>query len=389
MDGVLDTPADAAAKRLRPVLIAASILLVVVLAFFAWQVVQSLSDQREDLEQRFNDRAEVAASVNEALFSLATQQQMATYAAQFGGDEIDPAALERRVEQQNAIYAQIADAQGEILAETKNAPDRPVTELPHYQKALKSGRTEYSSLMDGPGGVVILEAATPFKTQTGVRVDITASPGAIVANFLNGFLSKLPSVNNARSYVVDPEQNIVASPGAKIEPGAELPDEELAKALETADSGSYGDNRYYTSAPIDGTPWRIVLSASKDDLYDSIDNTTPWLILGAFVLAALGGLLLLWRVLVASTELARAELSRRHALEINDNVVQRLVIAKYALDRGATETSQQKLAETLRETQQLVTSLLEQKDIVPGSLRREEPAPTEGPPAPPEARRPL
>ena len=88
------------------------------------------------------------------------------------------------------------------------------------------------------------------------------------------------------------------------------------------------------------------------------------------------------RVLQKNAALERADLSRQHALEINDNVVQRLVLAKYALDRGATETSQQKLAETLRETQQLVTSLLEEKEIRPGSLRREAPAGTEGPPEP-------
>jgi hypothetical protein len=91
-------------------------------------------------------------------------------------------------------------------------------------------------------------------------------------------------------------------------------------------------------------------------------------------------MVLLWRVLISNAELQRADLSRRHALEINDNVVQRLVLAKYALDRGATETSQQKLAETLRETQQLVTSLLEEREITPGALRRDAPAETEGRP---------
>src|SRR3954469_15370104 len=94
------------------------------------------------------------------------------------------------------------------------------------------------------------------------------------------------------------------------------------------------------------------------------------------------GMFLIRRVLLANAELERADLSRKHALEINDNVVQRLVLAKYALDRGATETSQQKLAETLRETQQLVTSMLEERDIAPGALRRDAPAEAEGRPDP-------
>jgi len=389
MEGTPNTPTgDAVARRLRPVLTAASLVLVLLLAFFAWQLLQSQSDQRQDLEERFTDRADVAASVNEALFSLATSQQMAADVAQFGGETVDAAALRRRVAQNNSIYAQIVDAEGKVLAEAGNPPDRDPASLPHYRKALRSGRTEYSSLIEGPNGTPILEGATPFRTPNGVRVDISGSPGAVIASFLNGFLRQLPNVDNARSYVVDDQEKLVAAPGTKIAAGADLPDRELATAINGGRSGTYGDSRYFTSSPIEGTPWRIVLGATQDDLYEPIDRTTPWLILAAFVLAAVGGVFLLWRVLVASTELARAELSRRHALEINDNVVQRLVIAKYALDRGATETSQQKLAETLRETQQLVTSLLEQKEIVPGALRREIAAPTEGPPPPPEARRP-
>jgi hypothetical protein len=129
----------------------------------------------------------------------------------------------------------------------------------------------------------------------------------------------------------------------------------------------------------------VVLSTSKSKLYASVngtERTIPWLIFAAFALVAAGGLFLFRRVLIANSQLQRAELSRVHALEINDNVVQRLVVAKFAFERGDTDTSRERLAETLRETQQLVTSLLEQKEIAPGVLRRAGPAPTERPPAP-------
>jgi hypothetical protein len=128
-----------------------------------------------------------------------------------------------------------------------------------------------------------------------------------------------------------------------------------------------------------------VLSTSKSKLYASVNGsqrTIPWLIFLAFAFVATVGLILFRRVLVATAELQRAELSRMHAIEINDNVVQRLVVAKYALDRGATESSQAKLSETLREAQGLVTSLLEEKDIGPGVLRRGGAAPTDRPPEP-------
>ena len=147
----------------------------------------------------------------------------------------------------------------------------------------------------------------------------------------------------------------------------------LAAAIRGDQQGPYGDGRYFASAPVGGSPWRVVLTTTKDDLYESVNGsqrTIPWLIFAAFALVAGAGLLLFRRVLVSNAKLQRAELNRMHALEINDNVVQRLVVAKLALERGATETSQEKLAETLQETQQLVTSLLEEKEIAPGVLRR-------------------
>ncbi|MFL5840788.1 MAG: hypothetical protein ACJ77Z_10115 [Thermoleophilaceae bacterium] len=378
---------DAAIRRLRPAFIGGTALLVLLLVFFAYSLAHSQAQQRRDLEKRFKDRADVAAVVNESIFKLASSGAMAADASQFGAKTVPAAALEQRAAQNDQVYSQIVAADGTGLATTQAAPGRDPLGEPHVKKALTSGRTEYSSIMRGPGGIPIIETATAFKTPFGVRLDVTGVKAKPVADFLNAFLTKLPSVADAQSYVIDPSGKLIASPGSKIRPGAELPDRALAAAASKRDSGAYGDGRYFASAPIPSSPWRIVLSASEDSLYSTINGSErilPWVIFAAFVAAVAFGLFLLRRVLVANTELERAELSRRHALEINDNVVQRLVVAKYALDRGATEASQQKLAETLRETQQLVTSLLEQKDIAPGSLRRETPAGTEGPPAPPE-----
>jgi hypothetical protein len=241
-------------------------------------------------------------------------------------------------------------------------------------------------VLPGPGGAAKFETAAAFRTRYGTRVVLSGVRGPLLAAFVNGFLANLPNVAHADSYVIDRNGRIVGSPGSRALPGSPIPDRALAAAVVKQRTGSYDGDRYFTSAAIAGTPWRIVLSASKSNLYSSVNGaqrTVPWIIFAAFVLTAVLGLLLLRRVLLANTQLQRAELSRVHALEINDNIVQRLVVAKYALDRGATGTSQEKLAETLQEAQQLVNSLLEEKDIRPGVLRREEPAGTEGPPPPP------
>jgi hypothetical protein len=212
---------------------------------------------------------------------------------------------------------------------------------------------------------------------------LAATNAMVLSYFLNGFLSQVPNVASATSYVLDSNGKVVGTTAKGVRPGTALPDRELADSLAKHRSGSYGDDRYFSSAPLLSSPWVVALSTAKDNLYATVngsERTIPWLIFAAFALMAIAGLVLLRRVLVTNAQLQRAELSRVHALEINDNVVQRLVVAKLALERGATETSREKLAETLQEAQQLVTSLLEEKEIGPGVLRRSEAAPTNKPP---------
>jgi hypothetical protein len=371
--------ADAAAKRLRPAFAAASALLVLLLAVFGYALARSQHQQRSDIDKRFNDRAKVAATVNESLFSLASSSVRPTDIQRFGGKTVDQRALDQRTAVQQQFYAAILSSDGRVLAKS-GAPPADLESHPNVKEALRSKAAVYSSLMKGPNGAISIESALAFPTKYGVRLDVSAGRADALAQFLNSFLTKLPNVADAKSYVIDNTGKVIATPGAASRPGVSLPDKDLAKAIATRMQGDYDSDRYFTSSAITGTPWRIVLTAAKSNLYSSVETTLPWLIFGVFVVVALVGMLLLWRVLIANAELQRADLSRRHALEINDNVVQRLVLAKYALDSGATETSQQKLAETLRETQQLVTSLLEEREITPGSLRRDAPAETEGQP---------
>jgi hypothetical protein len=73
----------------------------------------------------------------------------------------------------------------------------------------------------------------------------------------------------------------------------------------------------------------------------------------------------------------------RQALEINDNIVQGLSVAKYALDQGKDETSKQAVEDTLKKARALITELLgEQGSEVelakPGELRRQRPATVTG-----------
>jgi len=68
----------------------------------------------------------------------------------------------------------------------------------------------------------------------------------------------------------------------------------------------------------------------------------------------------------------------RQALEINDNIVQGLTVAKYAMTIGANDHSQQAIEDTLRRAREIITDLLGEPgtaiQLGPGDLRRVEPA---------------
>ena len=73
-----------------------------------------------------------------------------------------------------------------------------------------------------------------------------------------------------------------------------------------------------------------------------------------------------------------AELNRKRALELNDEVVQGLSVATYAFGSGEISTAQRAIAHTLQAARQIVSDLLvasgDGRPIGPGDLVRERPA---------------
>ena len=113
-----------------------------------------------------------------------------------------------------------------------------------------------------------------------------------------------------------------------------------------------------------------------------------WIIFAAFALALLAGLFLLHRVSATATELQKRELNERHAVEINDNIIQGLALAKYQLQVGEGEASAEQVSQTLREAQRLVSGLLGDAEVQAGQLRREIAAETNRPEEPPPEAQP-
>jgi hypothetical protein len=74
----------------------------------------------------------------------------------------------------------------------------------------------------------------------------------------------------------------------------------------------------------------------------------------------------------AEQGLAAARLARRQATELNDNVVQGLALAKYALARGDAETAARMIDGTLGQARRMISDLIGAEPVEPGDLRREQ-----------------
>ncbi|HWC14182.1 MAG TPA: hypothetical protein VG929_06260 [Actinomycetota bacterium] len=96
------------------------------------------------------------------------------------------------------------------------------------------------------------------------------------------------------------------------------------------------------------------------------------------LLGALGALANLAMERVASgdlrVQLEKANLRRQQALEINDNIVQGLAVAKYSFDLGQTEKAHEAIEGTLVAARAIISELLEdlgsEMDFAPGTLTR-------------------
>jgi hypothetical protein len=369
--------------RLRTLSVVASAMAVIVLVVLGYLIADSQSKARHDLERRFRDRAAVSAALTQAIFATAATSAQGDAADRLGGRRVSEAALEATARRGNLLYARVLDAHGKVLAATRSAPPLApgAAAAPWVARARRTFTAQLSDVIPGRGKGGALEWAIPFRGPTGPRMQVSGIDERLVSGFLAGFLRRLPNFAlGASSSVLDSHGRIVGSPTRGTRPGGRLPDAALLTALRKRPEGGYRSDggRFFTSALVPGSSWRVVLSSSRDHLYASVNGTrrtVPWLVFGTLAIALAAGLVLLRRVATATSVLERQELNQRHAMQINDNVLQRLTLAKYAMERGDDVVSRDRLVETMREAQDLINQLLGEGEVRPGALRRDPGAP--------------
>ncbi len=368
-------------NRLRAITLGGALLAALILGVFAYLLADAHSEDKEEAEERFRNVAAVSASVTNGIFQASFQSTQMQAAEEFSGPVEDDAVVEF-AEQGQSRYTAIYDARGRLLGATPGTPPPG----PAVDTARKTGQPRLSDVM-GAGEDATVDFVIPYETPSGRRIFVEGLPMKPFADFLAQSLGQLPTFADAETAMVDSNGVVLGGDNLSAPVGERLEDAQLLTALEADQYGHYGGDRYFASGTIEDSPFKIVLDTSESELYESISGTAlSWIMFAAFALALLVGLYLLRRTAATATELQRRELNERHAVEINDNIIQGLALAKYQLQRGEDEASAEQVSETLREAQRLVSGLLGEAEVQAGQLRREVAAETSRPePPPPEA----
>jgi hypothetical protein len=370
-------------SRLRPdrlTLVAGAAAVALLAAFAVLLAVtqhQSLADQR----QRLDDRAATVASVTVALFDTAQQTTQEQANGRLGAKRVSSRALDGLAAANRWIYAEVLDDSGRLLAAGRGAPTGRATAQPRYVRAARDGSFAWSDVY-GPESSTdqAVEWAVPYSVTVGRRVLVIGVRVSQISDVVTGILSRFKQLSEGDAAVIDTRGIVLASPTPGVVTGRRYPDAGLLRGVAHARAGDYrgaGGDRRFSSAPLQGTPWRVVVSTTDEVLYADVSGARaaiPWLILALLALSAVAGVLLLRRATRATADIARREANRRYALEINDNVIQRLTVAKLAMETGQSEVTHEKLTDTLREAQALVDQLLGD-DVRSGDLRRRDRTP--------------
>ncbi|PZS26751.1 MAG: hypothetical protein DLM59_17645 [Pseudonocardiales bacterium] len=166
--------------------------------------------------------------------------------------------------------------------------DRRILDENPWLPDLIGGKLRISEVYTAPGGMRAVDVGIVTRTKHGVRALVAAQSMKSLEPLVAGFVSSVGGVSGTRAYLVDGRSQILA--GSTGQPAdTRLAEPGLVTPLRTRSAGNYGD-RYFASARVPNTDWRVVLTAPTGALYEPVNGPTrraSWTLFGGFVLALL------------------------------------------------------------------------------------------------------
>lgn len=288
-----------------PIAVIVVTIAVVVALGVALQISQTTSQRQ--LTERFAVRGNLASSFAATrVAQLLDQEGRAAVDRLSGTTQLDE-ALAGAADLFDFRAAEILDSQGHTLASYPHLPGLIGTDLVSHHGYLADALTGQpavsSAFISASRGVLVVEFAVPYYTPDGRRVfsgayELDRTP-------LEDFLRTVTPIPGSHVYVVDAADTVIGTT-ARLngggEPGA-MP-AALAAAYRQAPDGDYdsrsGRPYFFTSQPVAGTPWSMVLTAPHDTLFAPVHGpgrALAWIALGLVALLAAGANAMMLRLL--------------------------------------------------------------------------------------------
>lgn len=269
-----------------------------------------------ELEHRFRLRVVIASDfVSTYVDDLIARER--AQAQQFLSDPVvDERAFEQSVASFGYASAVLVGDNGHVIHAVPSNPTILGVDLSqryeHLRRALQDNQPAVSqAVSSAAAGLPVVSFAVPFQTPTGRRV--FAGAVDIRSSSLGDYLTHAIALTGAHTYLVDNSGNIVGanqtltgiSPLADREPG-------LARAVAADESGRYEDEDeawHFDSAPVVGTPWKLVAAVRNTVLYQPMAGSAVggWVTLGGLAVIGLFGVRLWARSARSRAELRESE----------------------------------------------------------------------------------